>query len=284
MSRAWAALAVAGASLAVAASVMAPRPALIEATAGVAMPVPARTPQLAMPSLQLPGRRLLLMAFGIVVGVAGVLAVLTAAISLVAGSGDASAASSEAYGPPVALREGSGLAGALEQGMAASQPGAYDMSLAAMVAAEDYQKFGVLRAMADMEAKRSAEAAAAQSAQSARSAPGTATSLGRASGYAVGTMLNARLTIYGCTGPGGGFCGGMASGVKVFEGAAACSSDLPFGTRFRIQSDPTGRVYECLDRGHLASTWVDVFFYNTSEGIHWASLLSGTRVTIEIVN
>jgi hypothetical protein len=267
--------------------VIAPRPALVEATAGGALPVSARTPQLVVPSLGIPGRRLLLMALGIVVGVAGMLAVLSAGISLVAGgSTQASAMSSEAYGPPVALREGSGLAGALEQGMVASQPGAYDMSLAAMVAADDYNKFGVLRAMADIEAKRIAEVEAARAAQasSARPAPGTATSLGRASGYAVGTVLNARLTIYGCTGPGGGFCGGMASGVKVFEGAAACSYDLPFGTRFRIHSDPTGRVYECLDRGHLASSWVDVFFYNTSEGIHWASLLSGTRVTIEIVN
>jgi hypothetical protein len=76
----------------------------------------------------------------------------------------------------------------------------------------------------------------------------------------------------------------MASGLKVFEGAAACSADLPFGTRVRIIGDPTGRVYECLDRGALAATWVDVFFYNTSDGIAWQSLLGGTVTDIEIVN
>ena len=111
-----------------------------------------------------------------------------------------------------------------------------------------------------------------------------ARSLNRASGIGVGTILPARVTIYGCTGPGGGFCGGMASGVRVFEGAAACSTNLPFGTKFRIHGDPTGRTYECLDRGHLSSTWVDIFFYNTSDGIRWQSLLGGTTSNIEIVN
>jgi len=33
-----------------------------------------------------------------------------------------------------------------------------------------------------------------------------------ASGYAPGTVLRARVTIYGCTGPGGGFCENMAGG------------------------------------------------------------------------
>jgi hypothetical protein len=143
-----------------------------------------------------------------------------------------------------------------------------------------------MKAMVLIEAKRQADAQAAGAARAAtaRSAAGPPTTLGRASGYAVGTVLSARITIYGCTGPGGGFCGGMASGVRVFEGAAACSSDLPFGTRFRIHGDATGRVYECLDRGHLNSTWVDVFFNNTSEGIRWAGNLGGTRVPIEIVN
>ena len=76
----------------------------------------------------------------------------------------------------------------------------------------------------------------------------------------------------------------MASGVKVFEGAAACSYDLPFGTRFKIHGDATGRVYECLDRGALSNTWVDLFFYNTTAGINWASNLGGTVAPIEIVN
>ena len=70
----------------------------------------------------------------------------------------------------------------------------------------------------------------------------------------------------------------------MFEGAAACSGDLPFGTKIRIQGDPTGRVYECLDRGALAATWIDVFFYDTRDGIAWQSLLGGTVTDIEIVN
>jgi hypothetical protein len=115
-------------------------------------------------------------------------------------------------------------------------------------------------------------------------AGGTPQSLNGASGYAIGTVLSARITVYGCTGPGGGFCGNMATGIRVFEGAAACSRDLPFGTRIRIAGDPTGRVYECLDRGALATTWVDVYFNNTSEGIAWASLLGGTTANIEVVN
>lgn len=45
-----------------------------------------------------------------------------------------------------------------------------------------------------------------------------------------------------------------------------------------------GRVYECLDRGALATTWVDVFFYNTADGIAWQSLLGGTISDIELVN
>jgi hypothetical protein len=76
----------------------------------------------------------------------------------------------------------------------------------------------------------------------------------------------------------------MATGIQVFEGAAACSGDLPFGTKIRIHGDPTGRVYECLDRGALATTWVDVFFYDTQAGIAWQSLLGGTVTNIEIVN
>ena len=46
------------------------------------------------------------------------------------------------------------------------------------------------------------------------------------SGYAVGTVLRARITIYGCTGPGGGFCNHMAGGGYPFHGAAACSSEM----------------------------------------------------------
>jgi hypothetical protein len=79
----------------------------------------------------------------------------------------------------------------------------------------------------------------------------------------------ARVTFYACVGDG--FCGNMASGSPVFDGAAACSNDLAMGTRFSIVTDPTGRVYQCLDRGHLAPTWVDVWFYDVASGWPWQS-------------
>jgi hypothetical protein len=128
---------------------------------------------------------------------------------------------------------------------------------------------------------RAAEEAAAASRAVAAPAPSTVSS---ASGLEPGTVLRARVTIYGCTGPGGGFCNHMASGGSAFEGAAACSYNLPFGTKLSIAGDPTGRVYECLDRGALANTWVDVYFDDTRDGMAWQSLLGGTVADIKIVN
>ena len=76
----------------------------------------------------------------------------------------------------------------------------------------------------------------------------------------------------------------MASGITVFEGAAACSNDMPFGTKFTIDADPTGRTYECLDRGILPAPWVDVFFYDTADGFAWAAQRGSTSGNITIVN
>jgi hypothetical protein len=77
------------------------------------------------------------------------------------------------------------------------------------------------------------------------------------------------VTFYACV--GNGFCGAMANGQQVFAGAAACSSDLPFGTRFTVVNDPTGQVFTCLDRGALSSTWVDIWFYDVAQGYAWQS-------------
>jgi hypothetical protein len=90
----------------------------------------------------------------------------------------------------------------------------------------------------------------------------------------------ATVTFYACI--GNGFCGNMASGLAPFDGAAACSVDLPFGTRFVIANDPAGRVFVCLDRGALAPTWVDVWFYDAADGWAWQSIV-GTRSEIIIV-
>lgn len=78
-----------------------------------------------------------------------------------------------------------------------------------------------------------------------------------------------RVTFYTCVGQG--FCGNMSSGQRVHDGAAACSYDLPLGTRFTIAADPTGRVYQCLDRGWLSPTWVDVWFHDGANGWPWQS-------------
>lgn len=197
-------------------------------------------------------------------------------------------------GPPAELRSAAGLSGGAEQSYHMAVPAADAVGAAVLAGNFEQERRSLIDAMQQIWIEQQAQAAAAPPkpvpapatssvAGAARSA-GVPTSLNGASGYAAGTILRARITVYGCTGPGGGFCGNMATGIKVFEGAAACSRDLPFGTRLRIIGDPTGRVYECLDRGALSTTWVDVFFNNTSEGIHWASLLGGTSADIEIVN
>jgi hypothetical protein len=96
-----------------------------------------------------------------------------------------------------------------------------------------------------------------------------------------GTRIpGASVTFYACV--GNGFCGTMANGQQVFDGAAACSTDLPFGTRFVIASDPSSRIFTCLDRGALSPTWVDIWFYDVTQGYAWQSIV-GTRSDIIIV-
>ena len=95
-----------------------------------------------------------------------------------------------------------------------------------------------------------------------------------------GAAVPSTVTFYSCI--GNGFCNVMASGLAPFEGAAACSTDMPFGTRFVIASDPSRRVFVCLDRGALASTWVDIWFYDAADGWAWQSIV-GTSSDIIIV-
>jgi hypothetical protein len=209
----------------------------------------------------------------------------TALISTTASSGGASAS----YGPPMAMRAAASVSGNWERSNAVALPPADQIGAAVIAGAEERHRWAALASLMEWAerdaAEKAAEAARAQGAVAgAYSQPGTATTLNRASGYAPGTVLPARITIYGCVGPGGGFCNNMASGAQVFEGAAACSSNLPFGTKITISGDPTGRVYECLDRGHLPATWIDVFFYSTTEGMAWQSNLGTTQTQITIVN
>ena len=95
-----------------------------------------------------------------------------------------------------------------------------------------------------------------------------------------GTRLHSTTTFYDCSNQR--FCGTMANGQVVFPGAAACSYNMPFGTRFRLENDPAGRVFVCADRGALSSSWVDIWFHDAAEGWAWQSIV-GIRSTIIIV-
>ena len=83
-------------------------------------------------------------------------------------------------------------------------------------------------------------------------------------------------------GDGGGFCGGMANGQQVHEGAAGCSP-RSLGQRFRILGDPTGRVYTCSDVGATASdSHREVWFPNSDAGWTWRQTV-GETARIEIL-
>ncbi len=223
------------------------------------------------------GRRFALATVLAVAGIVFVAAIAAAvAFSLPQSTAESPAVS---HGPGVELRAASGIGGGFEQAYASSMPSADAVGGTLLAAAEEQHAWQVLRALKQIDEQRQVQTAAA-----AIGGRNPARSYNTASGYAPGTVMRARITIYGCSGPGGGFCNAMATGITVFEGAAACSADLPFGTKVKISGDPTGRVYECLDRGALASTWIDVFFYDTRDGIAWQSLLGGTVTDIEVVN
>lgn len=62
-------------------------------------------------------------------------------------------------------------------------------------------------------------------------------------------QMTVRVTYYEWTGYR------MASGLWPYEGAAACSFDLPLGQWVELD----GVSLHCLDRGHLRPTHIDVF-------------------------
>lgn len=244
---------------------------------------------LSLPRTRAAINRVVLAASGLTVLALAIVAAMPAVGAFAMDALTSESAPAAQYAQPAAgERAAASLAGNWEGSVAASRPPAGDVGAALMAGAEERYLADVsnalrfLAAFKEIDAQRAAAAAAARPSVAAR--PNAPSTLNRPSGYAAGTIVRARITIYGCTGPGGGFCGGTASGVKVFEGAAACSRDLPFGTKLRIQGDPTGRVYECVDRGALAPTWVDVFFYDTRAGMAWQSSLGSTIANIEIVN
>jgi hypothetical protein len=101
----------------------------------------------------------------------------------------------------------------------------------------------------------------------------------------------ASITYYYCSqgsipasiGDGGGWCGAMANGQVVYEGAAACSAQN-MGQRFKILGDPNGRTYTCADTGSAVhGEHRDIFFHNSDDGYQWW-LQVGNSATIEIVS
>ncbi len=92
-----------------------------------------------------------------------------------------------------------------------------------------------------------------------------------------GDRVQATVSFYYCEpgarglhpGDGGGFCGVMRNGQGVFPGAAACAYQY-LGQRFRIESDPTERVYVCADTGNaVAGMHRDIWFMDSDEGWAW---------------
>ena len=77
-----------------------------------------------------------------------------------------------------------------------------------------------------------------------------------------GGGISAFITGYYCEydsgyrGDGGGFCGHMASGKTVYDGAAACGSNFMHGSTYYIEG--YGKIV-CEDTGQLASNQIDIW-------------------------
>lgn len=104
-----------------------------------------------------------------------------------------------------------------------------------------------------------------------------------------GDRVVATVSFYYCTadsghpGDGGAWCGAMRDGTVVSPGAAACDYEY-LGQQFRIEGDPTGRVYTCNDTGSAVhGLHRDIWFRTNAEGWSWQRDV-GRRVVIEIVN
>ena len=108
-------------------------------------------------------------------------------------------------------------------------------------------------------------------------------------GLQPGDQVAATVSFYYCAsgsgpaGDGGDFCGAMRDGTVVYPGAAACDYAY-LGQRFRVEGDPTGRVYTCNDTGNAVhGLHRDIWFPTSDEGWRWQRAV-GRRVVIQIVN
>ncbi len=95
-----------------------------------------------------------------------------------------------------------------------------------------------------------------------------------------GQTVDVLITFFACEGDG--YCGTMANGQPVHEGAAACGQAFPLGTRFRLVGDPTGRDYLCEDRGFGPYYWIDVWFPTATEGYAWQAIV-GSYGTVRLL-
>ena len=105
-----------------------------------------------------------------------------------------------------------------------------------------------------------------------------------------GVPFETSITYYYCVpgsnpaaiGDGGGYCGGMANGQTVHDGAAACSAQN-LGQRFTIEGDPTARTYTCEDTGGaVLNDHRDIWFMHGDEGYDWW-LQIGARANITVL-
>jgi 3D (Asp-Asp-Asp) domain-containing protein len=106
---------------------------------------------------------------------------------------------------------------------------------------------------------------------------------------APGDRVVATVSFYYCAagaghaGDGGAWCGAMRDGTVVYPGAAACDYTY-LGQQFRIEGDPTGRVYTCNDTGGAVhGLHRDIWFATNTEGWSWQREV-GRNVVIQIVN
>lgn len=106
---------------------------------------------------------------------------------------------------------------------------------------------------------------------------------------APGDRVVATVSFYYCAegsghaGDGGAWCGVMRDGTVVYPGAAACDYTY-LGQQFRIEGDPTGRVYTCNDTGSAVhGLHRDIWFRTNTEGWTWQREV-GRSVVIQIVN
>jgi hypothetical protein len=107
---------------------------------------------------------------------------------------------------------------------------------------------------------------------------------------ATGEPRTERITYYYCErgenpawwGDGGGFCGAMANGQIVHTGAASCVS-YRMGERFRIQGDPTERVYTCTDTGGAVHDGHrDIWFADSDTARRWWLEVGSRAVVIPV--